>query len=85
MITGYDPSSKVLTTGIGNLIDFGSLPDTLVPSENPLSIHERQRLHSAFQRKKVKEGWQKEVTVSLDFSFGSIRFNIRGRLDLILE
>lgn len=22
MITGYDPSSKVLTTGIGNLIDF---------------------------------------------------------------
>jgi Rad3-related DNA helicase len=85
MITGYDPSSKVLTTGIGNLIDFGRLPDTLVPSENPLSIHERQRLHSAFQRKKVKEGWKKEVTVSLDFSFGGIRFNIRGRLDLILE
>lgn len=85
MITGYDPSTKTFKTGIGNLIDFGRLPDTLVPSENPLSIHERQRVHAAFQREKEKKGWQKEIAVSLELNFGGIRFIIRGRMDLLLE
>lgn len=85
MITGYDPSTKTFKTGIGNLIDYGRLPDTLIPSENPLSIHERQRVHTAFQREQVKKGWQKEISVSLELNFGGIRFVIRGRMDLLLE
>ena len=85
MITGYDPAKKTLTMGIGNLLNFGWLPDSLVPSDNPLNIHARQRVHSAFQRSMVKNGWQKEISVSLDLDIMSIRFRIRGRLDLILE
>jgi len=85
MITGYDPAAKTLTTGIGNLLDFGWLPDSLVPSDSPLTIHARQRIHSAFQRNMVKNGWQKEIPVSLDLDMFGIGFRIRGRLDLILE
>ncbi len=85
MITGYDPVTKTLTTGIGSLLNFGRLPDSLVPSENPLSIHARQRVHSAFQRKMLKDGWVKEETVSLDIEIDGIRFCIRGRFDLFSE
>ena len=85
MITGYDPEAKTLTTGITNLLNFGWLPDSLVPSSNPLNIHARQRVHSVFQRSMVRNGWQKEISVSLDLDVMGIRFHIRGRLDLILE
>ncbi len=85
MITGYDPATRTLTTGILNLLNFGWLPDSLVPSDNPLNIHARQRIHSAFQRGLVKNGWQKEIPVSLDLNITDIRFRIRGRLDLLLE
>ncbi len=85
MITGYDPEAKTFRTGIGDLLNFGWLPDSLVPSDNPLSIHEKQRVHSAFQRTMVRNGWEKEVSVNLDLDVMGIRFLIRGRLDLILE
>ena len=85
MITGYDPETKTLTTGITDLLNFGWLPDSLVPSDTPLNIHARQRVHSAFQRSMVRNGWQKEISVSLDLEVMGIRFRIRGRLDLILE
>ncbi|MCD4702214.1 MAG: PD-(D/E)XK nuclease family protein [Candidatus Aegiribacteria sp.] len=85
MITGYDPEAKTFITGIGDLLNFGWLPDSLVPSDNPLNIHARQRIHSAFQRNMVKNGWQKEIPVSLELDILGIRFRIRGRLDLILE
>ena len=85
MITGYDPEAKTFTTGIGDLLNFGWLPDSLVPSDNPLNIHARQRVHSAFQRNMLRNGWQKEISVSLDLDIMGIRFRIRGRLDLILE
>ena len=85
MITGYDPAAKTLTIGIGNLLNFGWLPDSLVPSENSLSIQARQRIHSAFQRNMVKSGWQKEIAVDLELEIKGIIFRIRGRLDLIME
>ncbi len=85
MITGYDPKTKTFTTGIGDLLNFGWLPNSLVPSSSPLSIGARQRVHSAFQRTMVRNGWLKEVSVSLDLDVMGIRFRIRGRLDLILE
>ncbi|MCK5115650.1 MAG: PD-(D/E)XK nuclease family protein, partial [Candidatus Aegiribacteria sp.] len=85
MITGYDPETKTFTTGIGDLLNFGWLPDSLVPSSNPLSIGARQRVHSAFQRTMVRNGWQMEVSVNLDLEVMGIMFRIRGRLDLLLE
>jgi len=85
MITGYDPETKTFRTGIGDLLNFGWLPESLVPSDNPLSIHARQRVHSAFARSMVRNGWEKEVSVSLDLDVMGIRFLIRGRLDLIRE
>ena len=85
MITGYDPLSGTLTTGIGNLIDLIRLPDTLVPPEHSLNIHKRQRAHIKFQRKMEKEGWKKEIPVELKLKTHGINFHIRGRLDLLLE
>ncbi|MEN8207865.1 MAG: helicase C-terminal domain-containing protein [Candidatus Fermentibacteria bacterium] len=85
MITGYDPETKTLTTGIGDLLNFGWLPDSLVPSSTPLNLHERQRIHSAFQRSLVRGGWEKEISVNLDLNVLGIRFLIRGRLDLLFE
>jgi len=66
-------------------VEFGRLPDTLIPSENPMSVHERQRIHNTYQRKKVKEGWQKEIAVDLQLSCGGIDFSISGRMDLLLD
>ncbi len=85
MITGYDPVSRTLTTGIGNLIDLLRLPDTLVPPDNPLNVHKRQRAHFKFQRKMEKKGWEKEIPVELKLEVQGINFHIRGRLDLLLE
>ena len=85
MITGYNPATKTLATGIGNLLSFGALPDSLVPSDNPLSIQARQRVHSSFQRRMARDGWQKEIPVGLDIKINGISFRIRGRLDLLLE
>jgi DNA excision repair protein ERCC-2 len=83
MITGYDPASRTLTTGIGNLLGFGRLPESLIPSDNPLNILARQRVHSAFQREKIKSGWQMEVPVKLELEIEGITFRIRGRIDLV--
>lgn len=85
MITGYDPLSRTLTTGIGNLIDLIRLPDTLVPPEYPLNVHKRQRSHIKFQKMMEKEGWKKEIPVELKLMTHGINFHIRGRLDLLLE
>ncbi len=85
MITGYDPPSRTLTTGIGNLIDLLRLPDTLVPPEYPLNVHRRQRAHIKFQKKMEKEGWKIEIPVELKLKTHGINFHIRGRLDLLLE
>ena len=85
MITGYDPVSRTLTTGIGNLIDLIRLPDTLVPPEYSLNVHRRQMAHNRFQRKMEKKGWKKEIPVELNLKIHGINFHIRGRLDLLLE
>lgn len=85
MITGYNPVSRTLTTGIGNLIDLIRFPDTLVPPEHPLNVNRRQRAHIRFQRKMEKEGWKKEIPVELKLEVHGINFHIRGRLDLLLE
>ncbi len=71
--------------GIGDLIDLGRLPDSLVPSDNPLSIHERQRAHAAHQRKMGRSGWEREVPVGCRFQAGGVTFNVSGRLDLLRE
>lgn len=83
MITGYDPHRRLLTTGIGDLIDLGRLPDTLVPSENPISLHERQRVHGAYQRRMEKDGWKREVPVELSLERQGMGFLVRGRMDLL--
>ncbi|OPL19020.1 MAG: hypothetical protein AVO35_03590 [Candidatus Aegiribacteria sp. MLS_C] len=83
MITGYDPDKKLLTTGIGDLIELGRLPDSLVPSENAVSLQERQRIHGAYQRRMEKEGWEREVQVELGLERQGMRFLIRGRIDLL--
>ena len=85
MITGYDPVSRTLTTGIGNLIDLIRFPDTLVPPEHPLNVRRRQKAHFAFQKKMEKKGWKKEIPVELKLKIHGINFHIRGRLDLLLE
>jgi DNA excision repair protein ERCC-2 len=83
MITGYDPTSRCLTTGIGSLIEFGRLPDTLVPQENPIGLLARQRAHAGYQSRMLREGWEREVQVELAVSVKQIRFVIRGRMDLV--
>lgn len=85
MITGYNFAERTLTIGIRDLIDFGRLPDTLVPSENPLNVNKRKSIHSGFQRTLEKEGWQKEIPVKLRLEVLGITFDIRGRLDLFRE
>lgn len=83
MITGYDRRRKTLTIGIGDLIDLERLPDTLVPSRSQFSVHQRQRVHSAYQRKLRAEGWETEVSVSSECEVRGIVFLIRGRVDLL--
>ncbi|MFO8183499.1 MAG: helicase C-terminal domain-containing protein [Candidatus Aegiribacteria sp.] len=83
MITGYDHHRKTLTIGIGDLINLGGLPDTLVPSRSALTVHQRQRAHSAYQRKLRAEGWETEVSVSSEHEVRGIVFLIRGRVDLL--
>ncbi len=83
MITGYDPETKELRIGIGSLIDLVRLPETLVPSDDPISLQKRQRAHNGYQRKMEKEGWEKEVQVSATFRVHGITLSIRGRLDLV--
>lgn len=83
MITGYDHHSRTLTMGIGDLIDLGRLPDTLIPSMSQLSVHQRQRAHSAYQRKLRAEGWETEVSVRSEYEVRGTVFAIRGRVDLL--
>ncbi len=85
MITGYDPISRTLATGIGNLIDLIRLPDTLVPPEHQLNVHRSQRVHTEFQKKMENNGWKKEIQVELKLKVHGINFHIKGRLDLLLE
>lgn len=83
MITGYDPGSRTLTIGIGSLIEFGRLPESLVPQENPVGVQTRQRIHSRYQAAMVKQGWEREVQAQLETEAEGIRFVIRGRMDLL--
>ncbi|MBN2585718.1 MAG: PD-(D/E)XK nuclease family protein [Candidatus Fermentibacteraceae bacterium] len=85
MITGYDPEKRELSMGIGDLIDLGRLPDSLVPSDNPLSIQQRQRAHSSHQRKMGRSGWEREIPVGSRFQAGTVAFDLGGRLDLMRE
>jgi Rad3-related DNA helicase len=85
MITGYDPASRCLTTGIGSLIEFGRLPDTLVPQDSPIGLQARQRAHAGYQSRMLREGWEREVQVELAVTVKGIRFVIRGRMDLIMR
>ena len=85
MITGYDPASRTLTTGVGDLIGFARLPDTLVPSRVSVTLQQRQRIHSAYQNSLVRQGWRSEVPLKKELKAGGIRFVIRGRADLMRE
>ena len=85
MITGYDPEAMRLSIGIGDLIGLERLPVTLVPSENPLSLHHRQRAHSSYQRTMMDRGWEREVNLRRSFRAGGMEFDISGRADLLLD
>jgi len=83
MITGYDPDTRTLTTGLGDLLALRALPRTLIPSGTPLDIHRRQRAHAAFQRMLVREGWTAEIPLELSLERAGVSFHIRGRADLV--
>jgi len=85
MITGYNPETKTFSVSITELIAFRRLPVTLVPSETPLDLRARNRLHSSFQRKLCKEGYEREISVEYCRNVDGINFRISGRIDLIRE
>jgi len=83
MITGYDPDGSTFTTGIGSLIEFGRLPDSLVPRDVPVGLAARQKAHARFQCRMLREGWEREVQLELELDVRGILFRLRGRADLV--
>ncbi len=84
MNTRYDREAGRLTTGIGDLIAWARLPDTLVPDGGGApDLQARQRVHSAYQRRLAAGGFDVEVPLSLELEVLGITFDLRGRADLV--
>jgi DNA excision repair protein ERCC-2 len=85
MITVCDPGTRSVKVGIRELIDLWWLPVTLRPSQGYLDLAARQRRHSSWQRTMEREGWEREVRVSMETTVGDVDLTICGRIDLLRD
>ena len=85
MITICDPETRSFRVGIRELIDLWWLPVTLRPARGYMDLAARQRRHASWQRKMEREGWEREVQVSMETTVGGVDMTICGRIDLLRD